>query len=115
MSEGRTVIVATDGGIIHQMKKRLPGVTFIEGDAVTIQGIEYQYRYRGNGREIWFSQAIPRIRSDANCDPRRVCYGDTVPSSTWSLTWFEALPRDWSISARVFCSLTATSTEPAPA
>ena len=75
------------------------GVTFIEGDAVTIQGIEYQYRYRGNGREIWFSQAIPRIRSDATCNPRRVCYGDTVPSSTWSLTWFEALPRDWSISA----------------
>ena len=91
------------------------GVTFIEGDAVTIQGIEYQNRYRGNGREIWFSQAIPRIRSDATCNPRRVCYGDTVPSSSWSLNWFEALPRDWSISARVFCSLTATSTEPAPA
>lgn len=75
------------------------GVTFIEGAPVTIQGIEYQYRYRGDGREIWFSQAIPRIRSDATCDPRRVCYGDTVPSSTWSLTWFEALPREWSISA----------------
>jgi iron complex outermembrane receptor protein len=78
------------------------GVTFIEGDSVTVQGIEYQYRYRGDGREIWFSQAIPRIRSDATCNPRRTCYEDTVPSSTWSLTWFEALPRDWSFSATLY-------------
>jgi iron complex outermembrane receptor protein len=78
------------------------GVTFIEGSAVTIQGLEYQYRYRGDGREIWFSQSIPRIRSEAVCDPRRVCYKDTVPSSTWSLTWFEALPRDWSVSATLY-------------
>lgn len=78
------------------------GVTFVEGDAVTIRGIEYQYRYRGDGREIWFSQAIPRIVSDAACRPGRACYEDTVPSSTWSLTWMEALAHDWSISATLY-------------
>ncbi len=79
------------------------GITFAEDEAaVDVQGIEYQYRYRGESREIWFAHALPRIRSDAACDPRRTCYRESVPSSTWSLTWMESLPRDWSVSATLF-------------
>ncbi len=78
------------------------GVTFIEGSGVRIYGVEYQYRYRGDGRQIWFSHALPHISSNDVCTPKRTCIEDTVPSSTWSLTWMESLPQDWSVSATLF-------------
>ncbi|WP_430434671.1 TonB-dependent receptor plug domain-containing protein [Methyloversatilis sp.] len=78
------------------------GITFVPGADVDIDGFEYQYRYRGDGREIWFSHALPRIASNATCRPRRTCYENTVPSSSWSLTWMEVLPQDWSVSATLF-------------
>ena len=78
------------------------GITFVEGGDVSITGFEYQYRYRGDGREIWFSHALPKISSNVACNPKKTCYKDTVPSSTWSLTWMEMLPSDWSISSTLF-------------
>lgn len=78
------------------------GITFIEGADVDIDGIEYQYRYRGDGREVWFAHALPHISSNAVCRPNRTCFEDTAPSSTWSLTWMEALPDNWSVSATLF-------------
>ncbi len=78
------------------------GITFVKGDGATISGIEYQYRYRGDGREIWFSQALPHISSNDACTAKDGCIKDSVPSSTWSLTWMEALPQDWSVSATLF-------------
>jgi iron complex outermembrane recepter protein len=83
------------------------GITFAQGDAALIRGVEYQLRYRGDGRELWFSHALPRITPDADC-ASGTCYRDTVPSSTWSLTWMEELPRDWSVSATLFSVNSAT-------
>jgi iron complex outermembrane receptor protein len=78
------------------------GRTYIEGPGAQITGIEYQYRYRGDGREIWWSHAIPRISSDPVCDPGQTCYSDTIPSSSWSLTWMEQFSHDWSIATTLF-------------
>lgn len=78
------------------------GRTYIEGPGAQITGIEYQYRYRGDGREIWWSHAIPRISSEPVCDPGQTCYADTIPTSSWSLTWMEQFRHDWSIAATLF-------------
>lgn len=78
------------------------GRTYFEGPGATVRGFEYQYRWRGEGREIWWSHSMPRIGADPVCDPGQTCYAQTVPSSTWSLTWMEQLPRDWSISTTLF-------------
>lgn len=78
------------------------GRTYIEAPGARISGIEYQYRYRGNGREIWWSHAIPRISSEPVCDPGQTCYADTIPTSSWSLTWMEQFSHDWSIAATLF-------------
>lgn len=78
------------------------GRSYIEGPGVRIHGFEYQYRWRGDTREIWWSHAIPRISRVDPCDPGQTCYQDTVPGSTWSLTWMEQLPGDWSLSATLF-------------
>jgi len=78
------------------------GRTYIEGPGAQITGIEYQYRYRGDGREIWWSHAIPRISSEPVCDPGQTCYSDTIPTSSWSLTWMEQFSHDWSIAATLF-------------
>ena len=78
------------------------GRTYFEGPGATVRGFEYQYRWRGEGREIWWSHSMPRISADPVCDPGQTCYAQTAPSSTWSLTWMEQLPRDWSISATLF-------------
>ena len=78
------------------------GRTYIEGPGAQITGIEYQYRYRGDGREIWWSHAIPRISSEPVCDPGQTCYSDTIPTSSWSLTWMEQFSHDWSIATTLF-------------
>lgn len=67
------------------------GRTYIEGPGAQITGIEYQYRYRGDGREIWWSHAIPRISSEPVCESGQTCYSysNTIPTSSWSLTWME--------------------------
>lgn len=80
----------------------LDGRTYFEGPGVRISGVEYQYRWRGDSREIWWSHALPRVSRVDPCDPGQTCYQDTVPSSTWSLTWMEQLPRDWSVAATLF-------------
>lgn len=78
------------------------GRTYVEGPGVHIRGFEYQYRWHGETRDIWWSHAVPRISRVDPCDPGQTCYQDTVPSSTWSLTWMEQLPREWSVSATLF-------------
>lgn len=78
------------------------GRTYFEGPGVIIRGVEYQYRWRGEGREIWWSHALPRISANPVCDPGQTCYAQTAPSSTWSLTWMEQLPQDWSVSATLY-------------
>lgn len=78
------------------------GRTFFEGSGATIRGFEYQYRWRGEGREIWWSHAMPRISANPMCTLGQTCYAETAPSSTWSLTWMEQLPRDWSVAATLY-------------
>ncbi|MDP3457315.1 TonB-dependent siderophore receptor [Methyloversatilis sp.] len=80
----------------------LDGRTYTEMAGVRISGIEYQYRYRNDTREIWWAHALPRITEQPSCDPGQTCFSTTVPTSSWSLTWFELLPRDWSVSATLF-------------
>ena len=52
-------IVATDGGIIHQMKKRLPGVNFIEAPTA------------GQGRDLPELRALPVDGDERAAQPAR--------------------------------------------
>jgi quinolinate synthase len=65
-------IVATDGGILHQMKKRLPGVTFIEaptaGKGATCQSCAHCPWMAMNGLHN-LAQVLDDGRNEVQVDP----------------------------------------------
>ncbi len=78
------------------------GRTYTEGPGATISGIEYQYKWRGPDRDIWWTHALVHIGAVHPCEAGQTCYQSTVPGSSWSLTWLERFPANWSVAATLF-------------